>query len=95
MTIRRGRLTRVERLPAGLAPAIARAFDGVVSRQNGQDQILAELNAAVAAAGVAPISRSGFNRYAARVLDGAARRPPGAPEGEPSIPNRAHERTIP
>lgn len=72
---RRGRLTRIERLPAGLAPAVARVFDALSTRQGGQDQLLSDLNEALAAAGIAAISRSGFNRYSARVDAGIARRP--------------------
>lgn len=61
---RRGRLSSIDLLPEAAEPHIARALQELKERKKPQAQILDELNANLADHGIAPVSRSAFNRKA-------------------------------
>jgi hypothetical protein len=61
---RRGRLSSIDLLPAQAEPHVLAALKALRERKKPQQQILAELNAALADYGIRPISRSAFNRKA-------------------------------
>jgi hypothetical protein len=61
---RRGRLSSIDLLPEQAEPHVLAALEALRERKKPQQQILAELNAALADYGIKPISRSAFNRKA-------------------------------
>jgi hypothetical protein len=61
---RRGRLSSIDLLPEQAEPHVLAALKELRERKKPQQQILAELNAALADYGIKPISRSAFNRKA-------------------------------
>jgi response regulator RpfG family c-di-GMP phosphodiesterase len=61
---KRGRLSSIDLLPEQAEPHVLAALKALRERKKPQQQILAELNAALADYGIKPISRSAFNRKA-------------------------------
>jgi hypothetical protein len=61
---KRGRLSSIDLLPEQAEPHVLAALKALRERKKPQQQILAELNAALADYGIRPISRSAFNRKA-------------------------------
>jgi hypothetical protein len=61
---KRGRLSSIDLLPEQGEPHVLAALKALRERKKPQQQILAELNAALADYGIKPISRSAFNRKA-------------------------------
>jgi hypothetical protein len=65
---KRGSLTLVEQLPAAADAAVDAAAEAVLAKRRTQRAILAELNAALAAAGIEPVPSSTFNRWVVHVV---------------------------
>jgi hypothetical protein len=83
-------LTKIERLPDAALPAVREAFDSVLACRTLQKDMLAALNAKLAALGLEAISRSGFNVWSQRVRSGEIRRPgPLQPATSPQVETRA------
>ncbi|ORE93243.1 DUF3486 family protein [Aurantimonas sp. 22II-16-19i] len=82
------RLSKVELIPDSGLDAVQWAFDRIVDHRMTQQDILADFNRLLGAAGLPPISSSSFNRYCLLVREGAIKRPHLAPAldaGQPAI----------
>jgi len=64
----RGRLSAIDRLPKAADAVVAEARRAVSERRATQAEILRKLNADLAALGLPPVSRTGFNRWTNRVI---------------------------
>lgn len=69
----------IERLPDIALPAVQRAYDLIAAKRATQRAALERLNVELAAIGLGPVSRPGFNRWAARISNGGLRRPEPLP----------------
>lgn len=69
----------IERLPDIALPAVQRAYDLIAAKRATQRVALERLNVDLAVIGLGPVSRSGFNRWAARISNGGLRRPEPLP----------------